>query len=132
LIELEALCEIIDPLEDAGATLVTITPQQSEFSKRLIKDRNLNYDMLTDSKNTYAKKLGLKFFLPPKIIEIYSANSIDIPGANGEDSLSLPIPGRLVIDQQGVARSSSFEPDYTHRPEPEITLETVRKIRSNS
>ena len=128
MIELDALCNIVKPLENIGATLVTITPQQGAFSKRLIEERNLNFDMLSDTDNDYAEKLGLKFALPPKIIEIYSANAIDIPGANGNDSWTLPVPGRLVVDQQGIVRSTSFDPDYTHRPEPEATVEVVKGL----
>ena len=70
MIELDALCDIVKPLENMGATLVALTPQQNAFSKRLIEERGLNYDMLSDSDNDYAKNLGLKFTLPPKIIEI--------------------------------------------------------------
>jgi len=129
MIELDALCEIIKPLEDIGATLVTITPQQGEYSKRLIEERNLNYEMLSDINNDYAATLGLKFSLPAKIIEIYSANAIDIPGANGNDSWALPVPGRLVVDQRGIVRAASFDPDYTHRPEPAATVDVVKGLR---
>ena len=128
MIELDALCDIVKPLENMGATLVALTPQHNAFSKRLIEERGLNYDMLSDSDNDYAKNLGLKFTLPPKIIEIYSANSIDIPAANGNDSWSLPVPGRLVVDQQGIIRSTDFDPDYTHRPEPQATVEVVKGL----
>ena len=129
MIELDALCDIVKPLEDVDATLVTITPQLGAFSKRLIEERNLNYDMLSDVDNNYAEKLGLKFALPLKIIEIYSANAIDIPGANGNDSWTLPVPGRMVVDRQGIVRSTSFDPDYTHRPEPKATVEVVKGLR---
>jgi peroxiredoxin len=128
MIELDALCEIVKPLEDIGATFVTVTPQLGEFSRRLIEERSLNYEMLSDIDNDYAEKLGLKFKLPPKVIEIYGANAIDIPGANGNDSWSLPVPGRLVVDQQGIVRSTSFDPDYTHRPEPEVTVKIVEGL----
>ncbi|MEL0105695.1 MAG: redoxin domain-containing protein [Rhodospirillales bacterium] len=128
MIELEALCEIIKPLEGLGATLLMVTPQQPAFSKKLIEERNLNYGMLSDIGNRYAETLGLKFSLPEKIIEIYSANGIDIPAANGDDSWALPVPGRLVVDRQGIIRSTSFDPDYTHRPEPEATVQVVKEL----
>ena len=128
MIELDALCKIVKPLEYIGATLVAITPQLGEFSKRLIEKRNLNYDMLSDVNNSYANQLGLKVELPSKIVEIYSANVIDIPRANGNDSWTPPVPGRMVIDQQGVVRSTSFDPDYAHRPEPAATVNVVKGL----
>jgi hypothetical protein len=33
-----------------------------------------------------------------------------------------------VIDQGGVIRAADVNPDYTHRPEPEKTLEDVRAV----
>ena len=128
MIELDALCEIVKPLKSIGATLVTITPQLGEFSQSLIKERELTYEMLSDINNEYAKTLGVKFTLPPKIVEIYSANAIDIPSSNGNDSWALPVPGRLVIDQLGIIRSTSFDPDYTDRPEPMTTVDVIKGL----
>jgi hypothetical protein len=34
----------------------------------------------------------------------------------------------MVIDQQGVVRSTSFDPDYAHRPEPAATVNVVKGL----
>jgi peroxiredoxin len=38
------------------------------------------------------------------------------------------VPARFVIDADGIVRSVEADPDYTYRPEPEVTLAALRKI----
>ena len=59
---------------------------------------------------------------------IYRAFGIDLPKCNGEDSWTLPMPGRLVIDRDGTVRAVDVDPDYTVRPEPAKTLADVRAL----
>ncbi|MBW2239791.1 MAG: AhpC/TSA family protein, partial [Deltaproteobacteria bacterium] len=40
----------------------------------------------------------------------------------------LPMPARYVIDQNSVVRSADVNPDYTVRPEPDETVEFLRKM----
>ena len=47
---------------------------------------------------------------------------------NGDDSWTLPIPARIIIDQQGVIRSMDADPDYTVRTDPQKTLEILKQI----
>ena len=51
-----------------------------------------------------------------------------LPDFNGDESWELPIPARIVIDPEGIVRSVDADPDYTRRPEPESTLETLRGL----
>ena len=38
------------------------------------------------------------------------------------------MPGRFVIDRQGIIRSAEFDPDYTTRPEPAETLDVLPRL----
>lgn len=69
-----------------------------------------------------AKKLGLVFEVSGELREIYLSLGIDLPRFNGEDSWTLPLPGRIVIDGAGVIRHVDVDPDYTVRPEPTETV----------
>ena len=60
--------------------------------------------------------------LPPELIEVYGGFGIVLPDSNGEDSQSLPLPARYLVDTDGVVRWAAVHPDYTTRPEPEETL----------
>ncbi len=39
------------------------------------------------------------------------------------------IPARYIIDSEDVIRYAWSDPDYTHRPEPEETIEALRRIQ---
>ena len=84
--------------------------------------------MLSDPGNAYAAELGLRFEISPDVKEIYGGFGIDLPKVNGDDSWTLPIPARLVIDQGGIVRAADIDVDYTRRPEPDKTVADVAAL----
>ncbi len=94
----------------------------------MIEKHGLNFDMLSDPENAYAAELGIRFEVPAEVKEIYGGFGIDLPKVNGDDSWTLPIPARLVIDADGVVRAADVDVDYTRRPEPEKTVADVKAL----
>lgn len=94
----------------------------------MVEKHKLSFDLLGDANNAYARELGLVFTVPQAVQEIYSAFGIDLPGHNGDDSWTLPMPGRFVIDGGGIVRAVDVHPDYTTRPEPEKTLADLQAL----
>lgn len=115
-------------LEGLGATLVAITPQKPEHSRKLVEKYRLGFDILSDPGNAYAAELGLRFALPADVKKAYQEMGLDLPATNGETSWTLPIPARLVVDPGGVIRVADVDFDYTRRPEPAKTVEDVRNL----
>ena len=111
-----------------GATLVAITPQTTERTIHQLEKNPLEYDVLSDSCNQYADALRIRFKLPGYLVEFYQNGGIDLPNFNGDDSWTLPMPARLVIDQTGTIKFAEANPDYTRRPEPLETLEVLKQI----
>ena len=91
----------------------------------MIDKHGLGFDMLSDPGNAYAAELGIRFQVPPDVQEIYGGFGIDLPKVNGDDSWTLPIPARLVIDSGGIVRVADIDVDYTRRPEPDKTVADV-------
>ena len=120
--------DIVDPLKELGATVVAITPQLVEHSRGMIEKHELNFDMLSDPGNSYVAELGLRFKVPDDVKEIYNGFGIDLAASNGEDSWTLPMPARIVIDSGGIVRATDIDPNYTARPEPEKTLADVQAL----
>ena len=112
-----------------GATLCAITPQPPSASRELIEKHKITFDLLSDHGNEYAAKLGIRFKLPDDLKQVYLGFGNDLAVHNGEDSWTLAMPGRFVIDRNGVVRVVDVDPDYRYRPEPEKTLEEVRKLK---
>ena len=84
--------------------------------------------ILSDPGNELAARYGLRFAMPPDLIDVYRQFSLDIPRHNGDETWTLPMPARLIIDSDGIIRYADINPDYTERPEPEDTLAALRKI----
>ncbi len=120
--------DIVEPLRALGATLVALSPQKPELGLSIIEKNNLTFDILCDPENAYATRLGLKFSLASELKPIYQGFGIDLSTCNGDESWTLPMPARIVVDKQGIVRATDIDPDYTVRPEPQKTLEDVRRI----
>ena len=84
--------------------------------------------MLTDTGNRFADKLGLSFTLSQKLKEIYINFGIDLKRFNGNDSWELPMPGRFIIDRNGILRNTEVHPDHTIRPEPSEIVDIMKSI----
>ncbi len=115
-------------MKDLGATLVAITPQLPEHSRAMTEKHRLNFDMLGDPGSAYAAELGLRFTVPADVQEVYGGFGIDLPTSNGDDSWTLPMPARLVIDSAGIVRVTDISPNYTQRPEPQKTIDDVKAL----
>jgi peroxiredoxin len=89
-------------------------------------------EMLSDSGNEYAAKLGLRYRLPDYLEAIYKGVGLDLSKHNGDDSWTLPLPARYVVDTDGIIRVADVNADYTRRPEPEKTVEDVRALAAGS
>jgi peroxiredoxin len=122
------LQKVLGDLEKSNATLVAITGQLAEHSRAMIAKHDLNYRLLTDPGHDYGAKLGLRFTVPPDLKEVYMARDIDLPRYNGDDSWTLVVPVRLVVDTSGIIRAADIEVDYTRRPEPEKTVADVHAL----
>ena len=127
--ELQALEGYASEIAATGATLVAITPQTAANSRKLIAAHGLSFPILSDPGNAVADQYGLRYRLPTYLIDVYKRLGVDLTVINGDDSWTLPIPGRFVIDRQGQIRYAEAHPDYTRRPEPEDLLPVLRGLQ---
>ncbi len=109
---------------------MTISPQQPEYNRTLIKEKNLTFDLLSDPENLVAKTYGLVHAFPEDLKKIYLQFGIDLGKYNGNDLWTLPMPGRFIIDRTGIIRYAEVNPDYTVRPEPEEVIGVLKGLLS--
>ncbi len=119
---------IVEPLKAMGVSLVALSPQVPARSLAMVENKPLAFELLSDPGNAYAGSLGLRFRVPAEVEPIYRGFGIDLAVSNGDDSWTLPMPARLVVDGEGIVRDTAADPDYTVRPEPTETLERVRSL----
>jgi peroxiredoxin len=123
------LQQVTGELKELGATICAITPQPPEASRPLIEKHKITFDLLSDHRNEYAAKLGVRFKLPEDLKQVYLSFGNDLAVRNGEDSWTLPMPGRFVIGSSGIVLAVDVDPDYRFRPEPEKTVEDVKALK---
>jgi peroxiredoxin len=127
-LELEALQQSIDQFRNMGADLLAVSPQAEVYSQELIQEKKFSFALLSDPGNQVAKKFGLVYNLPQDLKEIYQKFGIDLEKYNGDDSWTLPVPARYIIDTTGGIRYRESDADYTIRPEPEDTIQALRAL----
>ena len=120
--------EVADEIKKLGATLIAISPELEKYSRQMKKKHDLSFDILWDEGNHVAEKLGIKFAFPNYLKETYKGFGTDLQRYNGDDSWTLPMPARYVINQNGIIKAAEVHPDYTKRPEPSETVEDLKNI----
>ena len=125
--ELQALQDVLPAIRAAGGSLVAISPENAANSRKSVRQNELSFPILSDKGNEIAAAFGLRFRLPDEIIAIYKGFGNDLAMVNGEDSWTLPMPGRFVIAPGGVIAYAEVNPDYTRRPDPALLLPVVQQ-----
>ncbi|MEM7727929.1 MAG: peroxiredoxin-like family protein [Pseudomonadota bacterium] len=124
--ELDALQAALGDIREKGAHLVSISPQTPTNSRKSARQNNVEFPILSDGANTYARQLGLVFRLPEYLIEgAYKKLGAILPTFNGDDSWELPMPARFVADTDGTIAYAEVNPDYTQRPDPSELLDVL-------
>ncbi|SFL22933.1 AhpC/TSA family protein [Pseudovibrio ascidiaceicola] len=124
MLELEALEEVSQQFQEAGANILIISlqTQAASFKTKTKTEKGLSFDIISDLGSLYTRKLGLVFSLPEDLRRVYKGIGINLPSFNGDESWELPMPARLIISQAGEVINADINPDYTKRPEPVDTL----------
>jgi peroxiredoxin len=108
--------------------MVAISPQLPKYSRALVKAKNLTFEILSDPGNHVAGNFGLVHRLPEDLQRIYLQFGLDVPAHNGDDSWTLPLAARFIIDRQALIRYAEVDADYTVRPNPQHTLAALNSI----
>jgi peroxiredoxin len=123
--QLEAMNLFLPQIEQAGASLVAISPQTVQQSFFMVDQHKLRFLLLSDAGNQLARQFGLVYRVPDEQEAIYRRAVVNLPFANGDSSWELPIPATFILDRDGTTLYSSADEDYTHRPEP---LEILQQL----
>jgi peroxiredoxin len=95
----------------------------------MIERHKLTFDILSDPGNKVAARFGIRFKVRENLQEVYRSFDINLSENHGEDSQTLPLPARFIIDSDGKIRDVDANVDYRFRPEPETAVDVVRSLR---
>lgn len=105
--------------------MIAISPERPESS---INVENLNFEVLSDIDNKFAKKLNLTFDITEAIESIYDGFGINLEKSQGKKSRILPIPATYIVDSSGVIVYAYIDADYTKRAEPKEVIDKYLEL----
>ncbi|UII57559.1 AhpC/TSA family protein [Cytobacillus spongiae] len=128
-LELRAYQSMIEEIHEGGATVLAISPQKIDESLMTEEKNELSFHVLSDEDYTVIKDYKLYFEFPDHLVQTYSEKfSLDLSKYNGsENPWSLPVPGTLIIDQDGTILKSYANVNYMERLDPQEVLAYLTK-----
>ena len=126
-IQLRAMQQSLDQIEDAGARLVVLTPELPEKAKETAANAGIDMVALHDRNNELAQGYGIRFDLPEPIVPIYR-DKLKLPSYNGSDAMQLPLAATYVINTSGEITYAFLDADYKKRAEPSEVVDAVRSL----
>ncbi|OXJ20079.1 peroxiredoxin-like family protein [Burkholderia sp. AU6039] len=115
---LAALQRELPRIQEAGATLIAISPQTPVATAATVKTVRTTFPVLSDVGNNMARAYGLVFSLSPEMRPIYHQLGANLPIVNGDASYELPLAATYVIGQDRLIAYAFVDSDYTKRMEP--------------
>jgi len=124
--QMEAMNLIQPQIEEAGATLVAISPQTVKQSFFMHDQHRLRFPLLSDAGSQLARQFRLTYRVPSAQEEVYHRVFVNLPFTNGDDSWELPIPATYIIDREGTILFASANEDYAERTEPSSIVSVLQ------
>ena len=126
--DLKALQAALPTFQSMGASLISISPQSPANSRKSKRENLLEYPILSDPSNAVADSYGLAYSLPDDVRQLYTRWGINLETFNGDASWRLPIPGRFVVQPDGLIAYAEVDPDYTRRPDPSELMPILGRL----
>ncbi|WDE12202.1 peroxiredoxin family protein [Thalassomonas haliotis] len=127
------LKKISGRLQGMGFQLIGISTDAPEGLKASIKERDLDYTLLSDFNSKVSQSFGLAFFASQKTTERYvSKMNLGNPlqkNSQGQERLVLPAPAVYVFDAKGLVQFNYVNPNFRVRLDEELLLKAAELVR---
>lgn len=109
-------------------TLVAITAQLPDTTLTTVENHSLEFSVLSDVGNAFARQLGLVHKQSEGILAFHERVRVDYKKSYGDDSHEIPFPAIILVDGKGVVRNVFVDADIAKRLEPGTALEWVNAL----
>ncbi|MBD3919142.1 AhpC/TSA family protein [Paenibacillus sp. PR3] len=128
-IQLRAFEQRMSDIRQLGTQLIAISPQSPDHTLTQREKEQLSFHVLSDSDGQVAASYRLLFELPDVLQHTFTTIlKRDLTVFNATDRWILPVPATYVIDQDGIIRYASINPDFMQRTEPQQVIEQLQRI----
>ena len=117
-IELKALQDALPQIKEKGAQLIAISPESPDNSLTTKEKNALDFEVLTDKDNGFARDLGLVYKLPDDLVALYNKFGINLENSQGNTNAELPIAATYVLDSNRRIKYHFIQEDYKLRADP--------------
>jgi peroxiredoxin len=108
--DLQAFESHRESVEARGASIVSISQQSVEENEKAHTQLKLGFPILCDRGGRVAGLFGVRWSIPELLRDIHRKNGVNLPLLNGDDSWTLPIPARFILDRAGLIAYSEINP----------------------
>lgn len=119
---LSALAEAEPELIKLGYKIIAISPDSSKSLQETKSKDEVNYTLISDSKNNFSKAFGIAFEAP-KNYEKYL-----LKGSDNVNSSIIPVPSVFILDKEGTILFEYIAPDYKHRLSNELLMAVAKQF----
>lgn len=120
---LSALAEAEPELIKLGYKIIAISPDSSKSLQETKSKDEINYTLLSDSKNNFSKAFGIAFEAP-KNYEKYL-----LKGSDNVNSNIIPVPSVFILDKEGTILFEYIAPNYKDRLSNELLLAVAKTLK---
>jgi peroxiredoxin len=117
-LELRAYQRLLPKIQALGASVLAISPQTLDASRKTAIKNSLSFDVLSDGGCPVARDYGVVFEIPDRLKLLYTELGHALPDYNGTENWLLPVPATFIIDRSHHIAVVHLDVDYTKRYEP--------------
>jgi peroxiredoxin len=117
-LELRAYQKLLPKIKALGASVLAISPQTLDASRKTAIKNALSFDVLSDSGCQVSRDYGVVFEIPDPLKFLYTELGHALPDYNGTENWLLPVPATFIIDRRHHIALAHLDVDYTKRYEP--------------
>lgn len=125
-LELRAYQAVQDQIIKLGGQIVAITPEKPDHALTTIEQNTLDFPVLTDTSNAFAKSMGIAFELPGGLQALFRQFGMNLSDLNDDTGWALPVPATFVVDSTDRIVLADVDVDYTRRLEPTDAVAALR------
>lgn len=127
-ITMAALNDACPRITALGATAIGISPERPEHLAATAKSRALDFPLLSDPANAYARLCGVAYELSPDHIRIHRNRKRSLPAMHGDSKWRLPVPAVYVVEPSGRVVFAFADVDPSRWPDPKELLDALRRL----
>jgi len=125
-VQLGQLQDIWPQVRELGYQVIGISPDRPSRLRETIEKLGLEYELLSDTRMTGARALGIAFQADRKTLEQHRTAGLSLEEWSGEKHHMLLVPAVFIVGADGTIKFEYVNPNHAVRPTPELLLAAAR------